>query len=377
MPNVSYAAESTDQDVLLTPSSQLSSSSPLQEMLSNPISVSTVEISDDNYPPKLNLNAASSTPSAVNRILKPRPPLECDYDQSPTDLYKLLEKSEWNTVTERLEDESEVDFRQQASVWVIRKEPNGKLRWRLLPLHAAIIFGAPGDVVEAVLEACPDAASLKDDQGMLPLHLALRVEYPLNWGVIEELLTANPGAVVLRDRKGRTPIAGGLLKSSNQAPLSVLQLYSSIVAATAKKQAKQEADVSHEYQISTLHQQHATTLCELKEAFYKERGELVERFEIEIRELREENARLAAKSREDHRPVPSSNAEIVARYRQSLENRQKQIDAEKEAFESYLGENGTCAAESQESTSGLSPSQSMGNSKDNSQRSFVDDVEQN
>ena len=376
MPNSGFQI---DMDDLPSPSSQLSNTSPLQEMLSNPISVSNVEISDD-YPPKLNLNAAS-TPSAAsnNRVLKPRPPLECDYDQSPTDLYKLLEKSEWNTVTERLEDESEVDFRQQASVWVIRKEPNGKLRWRLLPLHAAIIFGAPSAVIEAVLEACPDAASLKDDQGMLPLHLALRVEHAFNWSVIEELLTANPGAVVLRDRKGRTPVAGGLLKTANQSALSVLQLYSSIIAASAKKQAKQEADVAHEYQISTLHQQHASTLCELKDAFYKDRGELVDKYETELRELRAENERLSLQVQQQQKALPPKDNSIVTQYRRSLVDRQTQLDAEKEAFESFLGEKANQGSNGSLSLShgsvGVRSYSSEGVLADTSQRSLVDILE--
>jgi hypothetical protein len=110
--------------------------------------------------------------------------------------------------------------------------------WRLLPLHASLIFGAPYEVVEALVAANPAAAAAKDDQGMIPLHLSLR-NHPVDWRVVEELLAANPGGVGTKDRKGRTPLqgAGTSAKAGTAAgaapdpALGVLKLYTQIAVA--------------------------------------------------------------------------------------------------------------------------------------------------
>ncbi|KAL7554675.1 hypothetical protein ACHAWF_018217 [Thalassiosira exigua] len=77
------------------------------------------------------------------------------------------------------------------------------LRWRMLPLHAAMLFGAPPDVVKALIKAHPAGCSARDDQGSLPLHLAFRS------GASEEmvllLLDAYPQAIERSDNKGRLP----------------------------------------------------------------------------------------------------------------------------------------------------------------------------
>ena len=40
-------------------------------------------------------------------------------------------------------------------------------------LHVAVIFQAPKPCVDAVLSACPDSATVKDEDGRTPLHYAL------------------------------------------------------------------------------------------------------------------------------------------------------------------------------------------------------------
>ena len=94
---------------------------------------------------------------------------ECDFDKDPSELYLQLQKKDWEGAIAR-----SVTDPVEACTWVVRKEFDGKLRWRLLPLHAAIIFKAPEEVIEALLGAYPRGAECKDDQGMLPLHLAFR-----------------------------------------------------------------------------------------------------------------------------------------------------------------------------------------------------------
>lgn len=128
-----------------------------------------------------------------------RPVFECDYDTNPTELYLSVQRKDWDGAVER-----SATCPHEASTWVSRKEADGKLRWRLLPLHAAIIFRAPERTVSALLFAYAQGAACKDDQGMLPLHLAFR--NGCDEGVVHLLLMAYPQSVDVQDRKGRTPM---------------------------------------------------------------------------------------------------------------------------------------------------------------------------
>lgn len=128
-----------------------------------------------------------------------RPAFECDYDSNPTELYLSVQRKDWDGAVERANS-----CPNEASTWVSRKESDGKLRWRLLPLHAAIIFRAPERTVSALLFAFAQGAACKDDQGMLPLHLAFR--NGCTEEVVNLLLMAYPQSVDVQDRKGRTPM---------------------------------------------------------------------------------------------------------------------------------------------------------------------------
>ena len=131
---------------------------------------------------------------------------EQDYNKDPTELYLMLQRKEWQQAVELVEQNA-----QQAATWVSRKESNGELLWRLLPIHAAVIFSAPESVVEALLNAFPDGAQHKEDQGMLPLHLAFRMG--TKESIVSLLLNAFPDSVNVTDRKGRTALE--LAESSN------------------------------------------------------------------------------------------------------------------------------------------------------------------
>jgi len=124
---------------------------------------------------------------------------ECDYDNNPTELYLCVQRKDWEGAIER-----SASCPHEASTWVSRKEADGKLRWRLLPLHAAIIFRAPERTISALLFAFAQGAACKDDQGMLALHLAFR--NGCDEEVIQLLLMAYPQSVDVQDRKGRTPM---------------------------------------------------------------------------------------------------------------------------------------------------------------------------
>lgn len=158
---------------------------------------------------------------------------EVDFDKAPTGLYVLVHNKQWKGALDRLKH-----YPKEASTWIVRmgneegdvvpdtsatsrsqlrvtdarKTPKaatteqiggamqspsqmGKkvLRWRMLPLHAAVLFNAPVDLIQALLKAYPDACSKYDDQGMLPLHLAFRSG--ANEETILQLLDVYPNAI--------------------------------------------------------------------------------------------------------------------------------------------------------------------------------------
>lgn len=65
----------------------------------------------------------------------------------PTNLYLAIAEKEWDGVIYQAEN-----FHEEARIWNSRNCPKTKrLRWRLLPLHAALLNGAPADAVVSSL----------------------------------------------------------------------------------------------------------------------------------------------------------------------------------------------------------------------------------
>mmetsp|Transcript_24562 Transcript_24562/g.52926 ORF Transcript_24562/g.52926 Transcript_24562/m.52926 type:complete len:1345 (-) Transcript_24562:161-4195(-) len=158
---------------------------------------------------------------------------ERDYDENPTRLFMYLQQRAWGLALTQLQKNPD-----EARVWVYRKAkaekaPNvpdaatnpeamvvqhsslvvhdgteaPKFRWKLLPLHAAIVLGAPTEIIQDIIRANPSAAKKTDERGSLPVHLAasrLDVD-PEGEKVVLQLFGAYPDSIELEDRKGRNP----------------------------------------------------------------------------------------------------------------------------------------------------------------------------
>lgn len=154
---------------------------------------------------------------------------ECDFDTNPTELYSYLMNGEWEEKSSSKNkddsggkdgkakgkggsgrDISKVLTTADAATWVSRREPrteengSGELRWRMLPLHASILFQAPDSIIAAILKAHPEAARGADDSGMLPVHVALAKR--CSETVLNALLRAYPQSMTARDGRGNLPI---------------------------------------------------------------------------------------------------------------------------------------------------------------------------
>lgn len=148
---------------------------------------------------------------------------EVDFDVNPTGVYVAVHTRQWELACERVKM-----YPSEAATWVVRycstaeegREDPGEIvldgsgspevptghraqRWRMLPLHASLLFNGPIEVVQALINANPKACAAADDQGMLPLHVAFRAGAPED--IVLALLSTHPEAIERVDNLGRLP----------------------------------------------------------------------------------------------------------------------------------------------------------------------------
>ncbi|KAL9188060.1 hypothetical protein ACHAXT_006438 [Thalassiosira profunda] len=156
---------------------------------------------------------AAATEGATDENGEGIGPTKCvDFKVNPTPLFKALYAGKWEEARERLQSHPE-----EARVWVARYAKSDKMevRWQLLPLHLFVALGGhaeeedlpdddntpPLQLLEALLEAYPQATQCSDDQSMIPLHSAIRGNASL--AVVANLLDADPASVYKKDSRGR------------------------------------------------------------------------------------------------------------------------------------------------------------------------------
>lgn len=234
--------------------------------------------------------------------------IERDFDKDPTILYALVQKKIWKEAVERAKSRPD-----EAGIWVSRREKDGRVRWRLLPLHAAVVFKASEDVIESLLTAYPEGAKLKDDQGMLPLHLAFR--NGASEAVVNMLLVAHPQSVDIPDRKGRLPVTLAEAAAPPHREVFVAALakgpnyYAVAAVAAARANIVAEQKVIQEAMLTQARQFHDYELREVRDEEDKKRHEMeakVEELEKELLKTQETSQVLV-----DH--VNALEAQLVSR----------------------------------------------------------------
>jgi hypothetical protein len=144
-----------------------------------------------------------------NKTIKEMPAeLESDYEKNPTHLYMLIQQRDWEGVQYQAGH-----FPEEVKTYVFRKEADGLVKWRLLPLHASILNEAPLAVLQDLLSAFPDSAKAQDDRGMLPIHLAIKKHVAPD--AINLLLASYPECIDVENVDGMTPYK--MSKTSNSA----------------------------------------------------------------------------------------------------------------------------------------------------------------
>jgi hypothetical protein len=221
----------------------------------------------------------------------------CDYDTSATMLYELLESSCWEKARSRCRSHPT-----EVRTWIVRKDKSLRVRWKLLPLHAAIIFQSPNFVVSALLERYPGAASRKDDQGMLPLHLAFRHKQE-DEDLLELLLVQYPKAVMIKDRRDRVPLEHG---RECKFSAKMMRLYADATVAGSRAMSKGEdartaqtslitsisgsqrarIEAENDARLDVLRAEHENEIKHLRDAHHKELKTMGEEHQTEIKSLK-------------------------------------------------------------------------------------------
>jgi len=133
--------------------------------------------------------------------------IKVDYDTTPAVLIKLMERQMWIEAIKRC-----ADYPDEAATWMYRlqevkgekKNAKGKFRWKILPVHSAIVLHAPVQMIEALVDAYPQGVQKGDDRNMLPLHMAFRLGASPETAAV--LVDSYPDALLIKDSKGQTPL---------------------------------------------------------------------------------------------------------------------------------------------------------------------------
>lgn len=131
---------------------------------------------------------------------------EVDYDKNPTDLFQALEARQFGYADEMFHQVNK-QFTKDCKTWVVargQKKNSSQLRFRALPLHAALVFGAPDDMVKKILNAYPKATRGRDVKGRLPIHLAM--EHNASEEMITSIIESFPKGFLAKDKKEMTPL---------------------------------------------------------------------------------------------------------------------------------------------------------------------------
>jgi hypothetical protein len=140
---------------------------------------------------------------------------ECDYEKNCIKLYRAIDEKNFTVALVFLNTglwsgdffKDTLSPKDQLKTWVTRFAGTGserKVAWSQLPIHLAIVQGAPYELIAKMVDMYPLSTRCTDDLLMLPLHLAMR--HGSSDRVLECLIRAFPDGVYATGKDDRTPI---------------------------------------------------------------------------------------------------------------------------------------------------------------------------
>lgn len=75
---------------------------------------------------------------------------EVSYFEGAMKLYKLIQKKQWEEAVCRYKN-----YPNEVSTWIIRNNHDGQMKWKILPIHAALLFHASVRQIKTILCVYP------------------------------------------------------------------------------------------------------------------------------------------------------------------------------------------------------------------------------
>ena len=213
---------------------------------------------------------------------------ECDYERDCSTLYKAIESAveptEFDPIIKFLDTgywsgsffTDPISPSDQAKTWVTRFDPDdtAKVKWSQLPIHLAIVCGAPPAVIGRLIKLFPEGLRCTDDQHMLPLHLALR--HNVSDEIVAFLLIQFPDAVNASGKSGRSAVECAL-RAKDKLRGKILEIF------IHKSKGKMSSSILKEQKVlrDTI-----TNKDEENESLKLDLVQLVDKFE-EMKQLKE------------------------------------------------------------------------------------------
>ena len=292
---------------------------------------------------------------------------EVDYDTNPTELYNLIERKKISEAVSHCKK-----FPKESATWIVKKDETG-IRWKLLPLHAALIIRAGDILVKSLIETFPNGVKEKDDQGMLALHLAFR--HSASESTINAILEGFPDGIYSKDQKGRTPLelvskGSGKRKGSKFRLLAANMLLYSTSEKNESSDIEKQLNEANE-KIEVLQQQlRESELSSVIKSASIEDGDIaahVEELEEKLRastenydraltmfekrkKLHDNEKKFLTEQLENANEASESTMEM---YKKAQENHGKDISTMKKKHRDLRNENSQCKKQIGELVSGL------------------------
>ena len=187
--------------------------------------------------------------------------LFCDYSTNCSPLFKRIALQDWDAVSKFLtdgiwpvqstaahilqffglyhENYDETSPTDQAMTLVIRYTMNKKMQWARLPIHLAIILGAPFTIIRKLVNLYPESLAFPDNEGYLPLHRALQCN--CSDALIEFLISQCPEALRVRNLKHQSALAILVADTFHPHRGRVIQAFVNAAAQQQKKALKAAA----------------------------------------------------------------------------------------------------------------------------------------
>jgi len=173
------------------------------------------------------------------------------YD-NPTVVFQCINYGDWDGAADRV-----ASHPGEAATWIVRhidaaqprstergrtgKDDDGQnIRWRYLPLHLVCLQRDPSlRLVKQLLTAFPGAASRRDHDGNLPIHLLCNSSGGKSPDIVQFLVDANPKGCAKKNAKRRTP-ADVLLRKVKDGTFSTSDAKAAMAILQAKGEKKQK-----------------------------------------------------------------------------------------------------------------------------------------